>query len=212
MSPLSNLERLVDETFHSVILEFDPRNPSSYRKCVETLEKLDERIESSTEEIDTKRSFLVRVRSHLALMASEASNHVDAERLTANVLKLASLDDPDFALAVSIRTKTLHSLGRHDQEITEGLLYAESEGVAGQALVHLLAQLARRHPECMERIGSIMPRVEAYVSNSPELSERIGQLSLSEEDPGSYILGVAALIREISLEMMARALQEPSME
>ena len=59
MTSLSNIERLVDETFHSVILEFDPCDSDSYHKCVETLKELDEKIESSTTEAQTKSSLLL---------------------------------------------------------------------------------------------------------------------------------------------------------
>jgi hypothetical protein len=208
MTNLSRLERLADETFHSVILEFDPGAPATYRKCVKTLEELERRIESSMVKSVAKRSLLVRVRTHLALMASEVSDHAEAERLTANVLEFASVDHPDFALNILIRTQTLHSLGRHEEESTEGLKYAESEGVTGHTLVYLLVELARRHPESIEWKDSLISRVKTYVSESPELAERLQHFPLSEKTQREYILAVNDANRRINFERTARILGE----
>lgn len=208
MTHALELENLVDTTFHSVILEFEPKVPDTYRRCVRTLEDLERRVEASKVTEDAKRSHVVSIRSHLALMASEMEDHVEAERLTANVLELASIDGPGFALAVLIRTKSLHSLGRHEEELAEGYKYAESPGVAGQALLYLLAELAKRHPERMEWRASMLPRVQAYVAESPELRERMQSLRISEQNLNDYILAVHEIDRQITREKTARILGE----
>jgi hypothetical protein len=204
MKSTLELEQLTDSTIHSVILGFDPEVPETYRECVKVLEDLQRRIESSTVELSTKNSLLIRVKSHLALMASEVENHVEADQLATEVLGYASVNDPNFSFSVLIKTQALHALGRHEEEVRLGLEYAGSEGLYGHSLVYLLAELARRHPESIEWKSSLISRVKSYVSESPGLASRIRGAFSPEENPREYVLAVADTVRQISREKTAR--------
>ena len=210
MANTLELERLSDSTIHSVILEFDPEVPSVYRKCVETLENLEQRIGSAGIGSSEKSVLLVRVKSQLALMAFEMNNHSEAERLATEVLCRASAKDPSFSFAVLIKTQSLHALERHDEEVRAGIESAGSDGFDGHALVYLLAELARRHPESMEWKVDLISRVKSYVSESPDLVKHIPNTLSPEEAPREYVLAVADAIRQLSLEKTARILGEIS--
>jgi ribosomal protein S15P/S13E len=208
MSDHSKIDSLVEETIHSVIIDFDPDVPDSYRRSTETLQNLEHHVETSAADAASKRSLWVRIRTHLALMAYEVEDNARAERLASAVLALASPEDPDFSTAALIRIKSLHSLGSHDEEIAEGLKHAETEVFAGHSLVYLLAYLARCHPKSIDWKDSLIARVKAYVRESPELAQRIERAPISEENPEEYILGVYDIARAINFEMTARVLGE----
>lgn len=89
MTELPELERLTDEAIHSAIFDFDPDISETYDECGQALRDLERRIESDLEESFAKSSLLIRLKSHLALMASEMNNHSEAERLAAEVLMRA---------------------------------------------------------------------------------------------------------------------------
>jgi len=212
MTRRSSLARLADDTFHSVILQFDAGVPETYHSCVRLLRDLERKVSQARLDRATKRSLLARVRTHLALLASETGDHHEADRLTANVLRFAASDDPNFALAVLLRTQTLHSLGRHEEEIADGLRYADFAALAGSTLVYLLAELARRHPDMMQWKEAVVMRVKEYFEESREIAELSRDVPSPEVNPRDYVLHVEDLMRKAGQKRTAQLLAEAEEE
>jgi hypothetical protein len=141
-----------------------------------------------------------------------ADEHAEAERFTARVLEVVSPEEPDLALAVLLRTRSLHMLGRHDEEIAEALRYAELKTFPGQSLLHLLSELARDHPGEIAWKKSLVARIKEYTFELPEISQRVEGSQLSETNPEEYILGVKSIDRQLNRERIARARERASEE
>ena len=211
MIPLTDIYQLVDETIHRALLEFDPGASGSYQLWGKVLSDLEDKIENFTLEPVTKNSLLVRIRSQLALMASMADNHADVERSTASILAAASPEEPSLFLAVLLRIKSLHQLGKHAQEIDEALKYVQLDKFPGQSLLHLLSELARDHPGEIAWSRDLFSRIEEYVREVPGLADEIAASGLSESDPEEYIVGVKKIDQRLNwtrLACMSRKVQE----
>lgn len=212
MSNDQGIEQIVDGAIHDAIVNFDPELRESYRTYTETFLSLVHKVESARTSLASRGSLIARLKSHLAIMAFEVGDHSEAEKLTADVLELISSVDTDFTAVALIRIKSLHLLGRHEEEIAEALKYAESEAFQGHALVHLLAKLARDHPQSIKWRESLISRVKTYVIESPSLAQLLESAHFSTSDPEEYFVTVADIIRMISLEESARALGGTSEE
>ena len=207
MTAAERLERLVEESLHSVILECATDLPSVYSKCVESLHNLEKAVEASSVPLGVMHSHVVRIRTHLALMASEVGDYGEAERLATNVSLLASKESPDFALAASIRVSALHCLGRHQEEVRTALEYIEGGVLKESLLIYVLGKLARHHGEMITWTSSLVSLLKAYVSESPELARRLQDPNQSVEDPMGYAIAVAEVAQQINREETERALK-----
>jgi|GEM_PF-3888960 len=208
MTHPSDIERIVEEAIHSVIVVFDPNYSISYRDCAEVLRLLAEKISLAPCAPALRNKLMVRTKAQLASLAYEVGDNAAAERTTAEILALASPEEPDFLAMVMIRVKALHALGRHEEEIADVLRYACREKMDGHGLVHLLAYVVKRHPGKVELDEALLTRVRAFVRDSSELARRLSLQGLDEGDPGEYVLAVAQAAREINLEMTAEILGE----
>lgn len=141
------LKGLVDEVIDSVISGFDPEEPGGFERWDSELQVVEDSVRSSLSKLDPL--VLPSVCAQRIGIAAEAGKTDLVSERSARFLCEFSRTVPSFSWVALLRLDALHALGRHTEEINEGLQIAREPELHGGEYITLLSSLAKRHPGCL---------------------------------------------------------------
>lgn len=191
----SELRRLLAEVIDRSIRFCSPEEQEDYAGFDAELERLEAMI-LALDETAEKVDLLAQLQAHRIHLASEGSQHGRVVEASEAFLQEYSPVLLDFFNVAAARSRALHALGRHSDEIRETLEIAQRPELRGSEFVLLLENLAKRHPGGIPAEASLRLKMEEVVA---DLRVR-GYTSLpappfAETSVEDLVLSVAANLR-----------------
>ena len=140
---MNDLEIRVERTIDEMIRSFNPRDPHSYDRWDGELERLAESLVKSKGASELLIGSVLAQRIYLAFETGKSDRVV---ALSTVFLRSAEAEHPSWYLVLKQRVEALHLEGLHNEELTEALTAVKRPEIRESGFLHLIADLAKRHP------------------------------------------------------------------
>jgi hypothetical protein len=194
----SELRRLLTEVIDRSIRFCSPEKPESYAEFDAELGRL-ETMALALNDTPEKLDLLAQLQSHRIHLASEAGQHSRVVEVSEAFIQEHSPALLDFFNVAAARSRALHALGRHGDEIRETVKIAQGSELRGSEFVLLLENLIKRHPGSIGNDASLLRKMEDAITHLHASGyTNLPEPPLGDASVEQLALNVAAELRRVN--------------